>query len=89
MPLAEGHHVHVCDCQIKTYVYVLKHNQAKEEAKKLILRMNRGCQAVRRQETQYKREKSKEKNTPNPEKKILSPVWSPILLQGKSLYGMG
>jgi hypothetical protein len=49
--------------------------------------MNRAFQAIRQQETQYKREQSKEKNTPNPEKKILSPVWSPILLRGKSLYG--
>jgi hypothetical protein len=65
----------------------VKHNQDKEKAKKLRLRMNRGCQVFRRQETQYKREHSKEKNTPNHEKKILSPVWSPILLRGKSLYG--
>jgi hypothetical protein len=49
--------------------------------------MKRGFQAIRRQETQDKREQSKEKNTPNLEKKILSPVWSPILLRGKSLYG--
>jgi hypothetical protein len=30
--------------------------------------VNRGYQAIIRQETQYKQEKSKEKNTPNPEK---------------------
>ena len=87
MPLAKGQHAHVHECQVKTCIYVLKHSRAKEKANKLRLRMNRGCQAVIRQETQYKREKSKEKNTPNPENKIISPVWSPILLRGKSLYG--
>jgi hypothetical protein len=85
--LAEGQHAYVRDCQEKTHVYVSKHSQAKEKAKKLRLRVNRGCQAIIRQETQYKREQSKEKNTPNPEKEDLSPVWSPILLRGKSLYG--
>jgi hypothetical protein len=30
--------------------------------------MNRGCQAIRRQETQYKREKSKEKKHSKPRK---------------------
>jgi hypothetical protein len=66
---------------------VLKHGKAKEKAKKLRLKMNRGCQAVKQQETQYKGEKSKEKNTPNPKKKIPSLVWSSILLRGKYLYG--
>ena len=58
-------------------------------AKKLILKMNRGSQAIRRQETQYKRDQSKEKDNPNAENNILSPIWSPILLRGKSLYGKG
>jgi hypothetical protein len=80
-------YVHVC--QGKTHVYVLKHCQVKDKAKKLTLKMKIGCQAIGRQETQDNREKSKEKNTPNPEKNIPSPVWSPILLRGKSLYGMG
>jgi hypothetical protein len=53
-PLAEGQHAYVRDCQVKTHVYVLKHCQAKDKAKKLRLKMNRGCQAIRRQETQYK-----------------------------------
>jgi hypothetical protein len=30
--------------------------------------VNRGFQAIIRQETQYKQEQSKKKNTPNPEK---------------------
>ena len=81
--------MYVRDCQAKTHVYVSKHSQAKENDNKIRLIMNRGCQAVIRQETQYKQEQSKEKNTPNPEKKIPSPVWSLILLRGKSLYGMG
>jgi hypothetical protein len=67
MPLAEGQRTYVRDCQVKTHVYVLKHNQVKEKAKKLRIRMNIGCQAIRSQENQYKREKSTEKNTPNPE----------------------
>jgi hypothetical protein len=71
--LAEGQHTYVRDCQEKTHVYVSKHNQAKEKAKKLRLRVNRGCQAIIRQETQYKREQSKEKNTPNPEKEDFIP----------------
>ena len=54
---------------------MLKHYQAKDKAKKLILKMNRGSQAISQQENQYKREQSKDKNTPNLEKKILSPVW--------------
>ena len=45
-----------------------KHNQAQEKAEKLRPRVNRGCQAMIRQETQQEREKSKEKNTPNPKK---------------------
>jgi hypothetical protein len=53
-PLAEGQHAYVRDCQVKTHVYVLKHCQAKDKAKKLRLKMNRGCQAIKRQETQYK-----------------------------------
>jgi hypothetical protein len=65
-PLAEGQHVYVHNCQVKTRIYVLKHYQDKDKAKKLRLKMNRGCQEIRRQETQYKREQSKEKNTPNP-----------------------
>jgi hypothetical protein len=60
--------MYVRDCQAKTHVYVSKHNQAKEKAKKLKLRVNRACQAIIRQENQYKREQSKEKNTPNLEK---------------------
>jgi hypothetical protein len=52
---------------------VSKHNQAKEKAKKLRLRMNRGYQAFIQQETQYKREQSKEKNTPNLEKEYFIP----------------
>ena len=47
---------------------MLKHNQAKEKSKKLKPRVNRGYQAIIRQETQHEREKSKEKNTPNPKK---------------------
>jgi hypothetical protein len=35
--------------------------------------MNEGCQAFRRQENQYKQEKSKAKNTPNPEKEDFIP----------------
>jgi hypothetical protein len=62
--------VYVRDCEAKNHIYVLKHCQVKDNAKKLRFEMNRGCQAIRGQETQYKREKSKEKNTPNPEKKI-------------------
>jgi hypothetical protein len=54
MPLVEGHHMCVRECQVKTHVYVLKHFQAKDKAKKTRLKMNRGCQAIRRQETQYK-----------------------------------
>ena len=54
MPLAEGQHAYVRICQVKTHVYVLKHIQDKGEAKKLRPIMNRGCQAIRRQENQYK-----------------------------------
>jgi hypothetical protein len=53
-PLAEGQHVYVRDCEAKTPVYVLKHCQDNDKAKKLKLKMNGGCQAIRRQETQYK-----------------------------------
>jgi hypothetical protein len=49
MPLAEGKHVYVRDYQAKTHVYVLKNNQDKEKAKKLILRINIGYQAIKRQ----------------------------------------
>jgi hypothetical protein len=87
MPLAEGKHAYARDCQEKTHIYVLKCCQAKDKAKKLRLKMNRGYQATKRQETQYKREQSKYKNTPNLKKNIISPVWSPILLRGKYLYG--
>ena len=41
------------------------------------------------QEPQQKQEKSKEKITSNPKKGDSSPVWLPIRLQGKSLYGQG
>jgi hypothetical protein len=37
--------------------------------------------------TTIEREQSKEKSTSNPKKEDASPVWSPILLRGKSLYG--
>jgi hypothetical protein len=47
-PLTEGQHMYVHNCQVKTHVYVLKHNQVKEKDKKLRLRMNRGFQAVKR-----------------------------------------
>ena len=46
MPLAEGQHTYVRDCQVKTRVYVLKHSQAKGKAKKLRLKLNRGCQTI-------------------------------------------
>jgi hypothetical protein len=72
-PLEGGQHAYVRDCQEKTCVYVLKHSQAKEKAKKFRLRVNRGCQAIIRQETQYNREKSKEKDTPNPKKEDYIP----------------
>jgi hypothetical protein len=49
-------------------------------------RKNIGCQATDDRETQENREKIKEKNTQYPKKEI-SPVESPILLRGKSLYG--
>ena len=52
-----------------------KHNQAKEKAKKLILRVNRGCQAIIWQEIQYKQEQYKEKNTPNLEKEESVPQY--------------
>jgi hypothetical protein len=39
--------------------------------------------------TQDNREKIKEKNTPNPKKRRLSPIWSPITLRGKYIYGKG
>jgi hypothetical protein len=81
--------VYVRVCQGKTHIYVLKHCQVKDKAKKFRLKMKKDCQAIRRQETQDKQEQSKEKNTPNPENKIPSPVWSSIILRGKSLYGMG
>jgi hypothetical protein len=71
--LVEGQHAYVHDCQAKTDVYVSKHSQDKEKAKKLKIRMNRCCQAVIWQETQYKREQSKEKNTPNPKKEDFIP----------------
>jgi hypothetical protein len=83
MPLAEGQHVYVHDCQVKTHVYVLKHNQGKEKAMKLRLRMNRGCQAIIQQETQYKQEKSQEKNTPNPEKEDFIPSMVSIFVTRK------
>jgi hypothetical protein len=73
MPLAKGKHAYVCDCQEKTHVYVSKYIHAKEKDKKLRIRVNRGCQAIIRQETQYKQEKSKEKRTPNPEKEDYIP----------------
>jgi DNA-binding NarL/FixJ family response regulator len=59
--------------QEKAHVYVSKYNEAKEKAKKLRLKMNIGCQVVIRQETQYKREQSKEKKTPNPKKEYSIP----------------
>jgi hypothetical protein len=54
MPLAEGKHMYVCDCQVKTYVYLLKHCQVKDNAKKLIFKMKKGFQAIKQQENQYK-----------------------------------
>jgi hypothetical protein len=39
--------VYVCDCQGKNHVYLLKHYQVKDKSKKLILKMNRGCQAIK------------------------------------------
>jgi hypothetical protein len=65
--------MYVCDCQEKTCIYVSKHSQAKEKAKKLRPRVNRGCQTIIGQETQYKREQSKEQNTPNLEKEDYIP----------------
>jgi hypothetical protein len=56
--LVEGQHAYVRDCQEKTHVYVSKHSQAKDKAKKLRIKVNRGFQAIIRQENQYKREKS-------------------------------
>jgi hypothetical protein len=44
--------VYVPDCQGKTHVYVLKHYEVKDKAKKLRLKMKIGFQAIRRQETQ-------------------------------------
>jgi hypothetical protein len=38
-------------------------------------------------ETQEKERKSRRKTLQNPKKGDQSPVWSPILLRGKSLYG--
>ena len=52
---------------------MLKQNQAKENAKKLKIRVNRSCQAIIQQETKYKQEKPKDKNTPNPEKEYFIP----------------
>jgi hypothetical protein len=48
--------VYVRDCLGKTRVYVLKHFQVKDKVDKLRLKINRGFQAIIRQETQYKRE---------------------------------
>jgi hypothetical protein len=39
--------VHVCICQGKTHVYVLKHCQVKDKDKKINLKMKIGCQAIR------------------------------------------
>ena len=64
----EGKHTYIHDCQAKTRVYMSKHIQDKEKAEKLRPRVNKGYQEIIRQETQYEREKSKEKNTPNPKK---------------------
>jgi hypothetical protein len=75
MPLVEGQHAYVHDCQVKTCVYVLKHCQAKDKAKKLRLKMNIGCQAIRRQETQYKREQSKEKKHSKARKRRFYPQY--------------
>jgi hypothetical protein len=41
-------YVHIC--QGKTHVYVLKHYQVKDKAKKLIIKMKIGCQEIKRQE---------------------------------------
>jgi hypothetical protein len=54
MPLVEGQHAYLHNCQVKPHVYVLKHIQDKEKAKKLRLIMNRVYQAIRRQQNQYK-----------------------------------
>jgi hypothetical protein len=43
--------VYVRVCQGKTRVYVLKHCQVKDKAEKLRLKMKKGFQAIRRQET--------------------------------------
>ena len=43
----ECHHAYVRDYQEKTRVYVLKHCQVKDKAKKLRIKMNRGFQAIR------------------------------------------
>jgi hypothetical protein len=68
--LAKGQHAYVHDYQEKTRVYVSKYSQAREKAKKIRLRVNRGFQEIIQQETQYKQEQSKEKNTPNPKNKF-------------------
>jgi hypothetical protein len=46
---------HVCTrLSREKHVYVLKHYQVKDKAKKLRLKKKIGCQAIRRQETQDK-----------------------------------
>jgi hypothetical protein len=41
--------MYVHACQEKTHVYVLKHCEVKEKAKKLKLEMKRGYQAIKKQ----------------------------------------
>ena len=62
-------YVHVC--QGKNHVDVLKHFQVKDKAKRIKFKIKRGCQEIIRKQTQGKWEQSKEKNTPNPENKII------------------
>jgi hypothetical protein len=46
----EGQLAYVCVYQGKNHVYVLKHCQVKDKAKKLRLKMKIGCQEIIRQE---------------------------------------
>jgi hypothetical protein len=62
-------------CQGKTHIYVLKHSQGKDKAKKLRYKVKIGCQAIRRQENSgYQRAMKGEKHS-KPQNRRFNPQY--------------
>jgi hypothetical protein len=71
----------------KTMYMFQKQGQAREKDEKIRPRVNRGFQAMIRQEPNRNESNLRRKVLQTLRKKIQSPVRSPNLLRGKSLYG--